>query len=122
MPPTIATLPFRPCVTPVTVSVWPGSGSLSFDRTEIVLAPLSSRTVVPSLPATGTQLTVIEAVAMSTAGTGTVAPVLLRSSYVKLAAPQKFAAGVNVKAPDAARFTVPPTGVPESTAVRVFGP
>ena len=37
------------------VSVWDGSGSKSFERTVIVLAPLSSRTVTVSSPACGVQ-------------------------------------------------------------------
>ncbi len=52
------------------------------------------------------QFTVIAAVAVSNSAG------LLCSSYEKLAAPQKPAAGVNVKAPDDDRSTVPPTGVP----------
>ena len=42
--------------------------------------------------------------------------------YVKLAAPQKPVAGVNVNPPDGARFTVPPIGVPDSAATRLCLP
>ena len=114
--PAIATAPWALWVTPVIDKVWPGSGSLSLDRTVMVLGPLSSKTVVVSSPACGVQSMTSEAVPslLSTAPSSAV--------YLKLAVPQKPVAGVNVNPPDGARFTAPPIGTPDSTAVRLFMP
>src|SRR3954462_3310566 len=96
----------------VTVSTWPGSGSLSFDSTVIVVVPLSSRTVSASPAACGWQSTTIDTVAsLLSAG-----PSFARD--VNEAGPPTSAPGVNLNAPLAARSTVPPTVEPaDRTAV-----
>src|SRR5262245_14742793 len=116
-PPTIDTEPCEAAATATTLSVWPGSGSVSFDSTVIVLAPPSSRTVTVSSAACGLQSTI----------RSTVASLLCiepsYALYLKLACPQKPAAGVNVKPPDEDRSTVPPTSLPGvNTAVRLDRP
>src|SRR5207237_9208321 len=111
--PTIATAPCAAVETLVIVRVWPGSGSMSFDRTVMVLVPLSSRTVTVSSPVRGRQSIRIETVASLLLVVPSVAV------YLNEALPQAPAFGVNVNAPLGARSTVPAIGDPgDNTALR----
>src|SRR4029078_11136334 len=93
MPPDrIEVAPCAAAPTAVTVSVWPGSGSVAFDRTVIVVVPLSSRTVRLSPVACGRQSTTIATVASLLS----VEPSFAR--YLNETGPHTPAPGMNRKA------------------------
>src|SRR4029078_3788281 len=113
MPPDmIDVTPCEAAPTLVTVSAWPGSGSVSFDSTVIVVVPPSSNTVTLSGVACGGQSTTIETVASLLSA----APSFAR--YLKEAGPHTPAPGMKRNATLGASGPVPPTSDPaDSTAV-----